>query len=210
LVLIISVGPSSQFAVTAEREIVPGDPLRIARPPSSAVPALEFVPSPSERKDLLMGLSPSRGLQRLALFLILVGSLGLSGCGKGTATVSGKVSYTGKLLKGGNVTFVSTDGGPTRTSSIKEDGTYTLTDVPVGTVKVCVETQSLNPVGKPKTMKYSPPPGMQAPEGFGGGGSADSSKRYMFIPERFSDPEKTDVTYEVKPGTQEYNIDLPR
>jgi len=132
----------------------------------------------------------------------------MTGCGSGTATVSGKVSYNGKVLKGGNVTFVSSEGKPTVSTSIKEDGTYTLV-VPVGPGKICVETQSLNPAGKSKSMKYSPPPGQQAPEGLGGGSSADTAKRYIPIPERFSNPETSELTYDIK-GSQEHNIDLPR
>ncbi len=64
-------------------------------------------------------------LGRWGALLVLLVPLGMSGCG-GTGSVSGKVSYKGQLLKGGNVTFISSEGKPTVSASIQEDGSYTF------------------------------------------------------------------------------------
>src|SRR5262249_31093571 len=153
-------------------------------------------------------LYPSWRLGRWGTFLVLLPLLGLIGCGTRTATVSGKVDYNGKLLKGGDVTFVSTTGKPSRSTRIKEDGTYTISDVPVGKVKICVDTQSLNPGGKIRAPKYKPPPGQTAPGGLGSDNTEDMAKRFMPIPQQYSNPDKTDLTFEVKSGSNEHDIHL--
>src|SRR5688572_10066181 len=100
----------------------------------------------------------------LGTFLVLLSSLLANGCGRSSAKVSGQVFYNGELLKGGNVTFVSTEGKPSVSTHINEDGTYTLERAPTGKVKICVETESLNPK-KTKAKQYSAPEGQKAPEG---------------------------------------------
>src|SRR5262245_12688033 len=105
-----------------------------------------------------MVVSPPRRLGRWGLFLILVVSVGLSGCGGATGNISGKVSYKGAVLKGGSLTFVSSDKKPSVSTQINEDGTYTATRVPAGVVKVCVSTEALNPTKKAKVPKYNAPP----------------------------------------------------
>jgi len=122
--------------------------------------------------------------------------------------VSGKVSYKGAPVKGGNITFVSSEGKASASTSINEDGTYTISKVPAGAVQICVETETLNPAKRSKTPKYSPPPGMKAPEGLGSGNTEDLSKRYVWIPPAYANPETTKLAYTVKGGSQEHNLDL--
>ena len=126
----------------------------------------------------------------------------LSGCGRSPRTVSGKVSYQGKNLKGGSVAFVSTEGLPSGTGTINEDGTYEIRDVKSGKYRIAVDTESLlpsreaNPYGK-GSMKMpnkeespsGPPPGAQIPEGYKPSSAADADatqknnvKRYVKIP----------------------------
>jgi len=128
------------------------------------------------------------------------------GCGPSTGTVSGKVTYKGQLVKGGNVTFVSAQGRPSGSASIKEDGTYKVERVATGPVKICVETESLNPARRSKAVKYSPPPGQKAPHGFAPG--PDTSHLYVRIPPQYKDVETTDLDYQVKGGSQTHDIQL--
>jgi hypothetical protein len=142
------------------------------------------------------------------VFLALPAALVLSGCG-GTGGVSGKVSYKGVPLKGGNVSFLSSDGKGTVSTSINEDGSYSLPRVPTGAVTICVETQSLNPAGKIRAPRYSPPPGQKAPEGLMAvSNSAPPAKRYMWIPPQYADPTKSGLTYTVVGGSQIKDIEL--
>jgi hypothetical protein len=127
------------------------------------------------------------------------------GCGSQSATVSGKVSYNGKMLKGGNVTFVSTEGKPSASASIEENGTYTC-KAPTGKVRISVETSSLKPTMMGGAKKYSAPAGQTSP--YDTSGSTDASKRYVEIPDNYADPDKSGLTLEVKGGSQTHDIEL--
>jgi len=157
-----------------------------------------------------MDLFSWRGLGRWMTLLVLLAPLGLSGCGPGTATVSGKVTIDGKPLKAGNLTFIpSAAGKQSRGMTINENGEYKLEHVPVGPVTICVETESLNPAGKRMPPAYKPPAGQKAPEGFGSGDSAaEAAKRYVPIPKKYAEKDTSGLTYEVKSGSQEYDIEL--
>jgi hypothetical protein len=70
----------------------------------------------------------------------------LIGCSAGTGDVSGKVTFKGAILKGGNIAFITAEGdGPTFAGGILEDGTYKIPGVREGKYKVTVDTESLKP-----------------------------------------------------------------
>jgi len=152
----------------------------------------------------------SRGLLGGPFVLLAAAALGSAGCsGSATATVTGKVSSNGVPLKGGNVTFFSTEGKRSVTGPINEDGTYRLEKVPAGKVKIVVETESLNPATKPR-VKYSPPKDQAPP----GGGYAppnfeELAKRYRKIPDAYATQESTPLEYTVTSGSQEKDIQAP-
>jgi hypothetical protein len=115
----------------------------------------------------------------LRLF-VLIAALTALGCGGGDKRValSGKVTVGGKgPLTGGNIRFVST-ADPNRVGGglIKADGTYEVTDAPVGACKVVIDNTHLDPnavkavnlpgMGGPG-MKGVPgaPPGIKMPGG---------------------------------------------
>lgn len=141
--------------------------------------------------------------------LAFAASLGAAGCGKSTGSLSGKVYYKGAPLKGGHVIFACADG-KTEQPEIGEDGSYRIDKLPVGVVKVGVETDTLKPKGVAPGMagpvKYAPPSGMenpnQAPD------PAQMAKRYVPIPEKYADPQSSGLTFTVKPGSQPYDINL--
>src|SRR6185503_11534068 len=115
--------------------------------------------------------------------------------------VSGKVTYQGKALKGGGVSFVSTDGGQSFAADIAEDGSFKVPDLKGGEYKVCVETASLKGTGQaspygaagapkmPKGAKSGPPAGATVPEGYtpsdpAAAATANSIRRYVPIPDK--------------------------
>jgi hypothetical protein len=70
-------------------------------------------------------------------------------------------------------------------------------------VKICVDTSSLDP-RQSKAYSYAPPPGAKPLPGKG----PPSADLYVPIPVKYVDRESTDLTYEVKGGSQKYDIEL--
>ncbi len=73
--------------------------------------------------------------------MVLLLALGASGCGRKTATVTGKVMLDNQPVPNATVTFY---GGPNESvvagARTKEDGSYTVANAPVGKVKITVKT----------------------------------------------------------------------
>jgi hypothetical protein len=150
------------------------------------------------------------GTWRLLLFgLLLAPFLLASGCGF-SGTVTGKVLYQGTPLKGGTVTFTSTQAQGSQVAEIGEDGIYHVT-MPTGPVKIAVETASAKAGQRPRGM--TPPPGVTLPAGAAnnpvyGGGTTPAANRYTRIPEDYANPDKSQLTYTVTTGTQTHDIEL--
>ena len=146
-----------------------------------------------------------RFCNRWVCFVILGSILclsGLTGCGgsKKGATVSGTITYKGQTLGNGTVVFIAADnkGG---SSPIAADGTYSISNLPVGPVKITVETKPLPPAPKMPNMANMPKIEMPGNEGASAG-------KYVKIPDRFKDPAQSGLTYEVKSGVQKHDIPL--
>jgi hypothetical protein len=143
---------------------------------------------------------PGKWLGALALAVSLI----VAGCGGGgKGTVTGKVTYKGQALKGGRVSFAASNK-QTVLADIKEDGTYTAPDVATGPAKVSVQTSYMKQLSR-TSRSYKVPEG--APPGLGGR-DPDLAKRYVQIPDNYEDPEKSGLTYDVKRGSQDHNIEL--
>jgi len=128
------------------------------------------------------------------LLSLLVGTV--SGCGKQTGSVSGKVTLNGKALPGGYVNFQSEAAGATaKSSAIQPDGGYSVSGLPVGPVKITVQGVAVRKLALPKGMP-------------GGGESPKSDQAEVFVPPQYANAEKSGLTYDVQPGSQEHNIDL--
>jgi hypothetical protein len=123
---------------------------------------------------------------------------GLFGCGgsDGVGQVEGKVSYQGKPILSGTVTFTSIDPKkPAGGGGINPDGTYFADGVPTGECKVTVTS-----------------PG--APAGSGGRGAGGRSRTaekpaaaaaagpagWFAIPDTLSDPTKSTIKKTIKSG----------
>jgi hypothetical protein len=112
-----------------------------------------------------------------------------AGCGPSSGTISGKVTYKGKQLPCGTVTFLG-PGERMASGLIATDGTYLIPKVPVGPVTVTVVTHPPIPVGL-SPIPMAPPPGS-----------------YVAIPARYKSPERSGLNYTVTRGSQTYDIHL--
>ena len=99
--------------------------------------------------------------------------------------VQGMITFKGKPLPGGTVTFVSKDAKVKIAAMIAEDGTYKAT-VPAGKYRVTVSTE----VEKKKDDPKDPPKPLPA------------------IPKKYSDPDTSGLVITVKKGKQTFEIDL--
>lgn len=124
---------------------------------------------------------------------LLLLTLALLGCGKGTGSVTGRVAHKGKALAGGTVTLVS-EGGIRVTGRINPDGTYKIDEVPVGIVKIAVKASN-SPGLPPVLVPWAPEDG-----------EAEASSD---IPASYADADKSGLTIVVAAGQLAHDIDLP-
>src|SRR5262249_26957060 len=115
---------------------------------------------------------------RLVCVVLFLPALALAGCGPRVGTVSGKVTYKDGPLPSGPLTFIGGKGDKPQWSALAADGSYQVNNVPVGNVKVTVETtppMSLPGVGA-GGMKPPSVPGVPPPPDSSSLGGADASK----------------------------------
>ncbi len=131
----------------------------------------------------VMNISICRSLRSVSVLV----ALAAVGCGGDpTPAVSGKITYRGSPLPLGTVMFVGDDGNG-RDAILRNDGTYSIRPAPVGKMKVVITG------GKP-------PPGA-------GGESFIGPD--VTVPAKYTKPETTDLTVELKPGPNEFSYDIP-
>jgi hypothetical protein len=140
-------------------------------------------------------------LLMVPVLLILVAGCG--GTSKSTADVSGTVTIDGAPVTGGNMQFVAKDG-PTFHVTIREDGTFSQSELQPGDYVVTVETESINPAkkapvyggaqGTKSSNKASPIP----PDAAGAGGGATGT--YVPVPKKYGDPKKSDLKATLEKG----------
>lgn len=121
------------------------------------------------------------------------------GCGGGTGTVSGTVTHNGQPLPYGSVQFVSPGGA--FVSEIGPDGSYTINAVPTGVSKISITCQDPKYVEYMKALSASArDPKLPKPKG--------SPEDFNKIPNQYTDPNTSGLTYEVKSGKQTHDIVL--
>jgi hypothetical protein len=130
--------------------------------------------------------------RRLFGLVVVVGVLALAGCSGGNrkVTVSGTVKHKGQPVPAGILRFIGPEGAYSA-ASIQPDGSYTITDVVPGEVKVGV---------------------MEAPQGSGSSSGAASPGKApppVALPEKARDPETSGITYTITPSTTRLDIEIP-
>jgi len=152
---------------------------------------------------------------RLLLTVPLVILILEVGCGpknpNAPATVSGTVTYKGKKLPGGTVTFHPQSGAGGAYTAELRDGAYVVKDAPTGEALVAVETESRNPENLKKQTTYGGERGKAAAKMNAGRrppSTVDPATYYVKIPANYSDPKKSGLKKELKPGKQTFDIEL--
>jgi hypothetical protein len=145
---------------------------------------------------------------RLCAGLLALAALTAAGCGPRTATVTGKVTYKGNVVKGGRVVFAS-EKGPSVLAVIGEDGSYTAEHVPVGNVKIAVQTKYLG-VAAGMGKAGAPPKDAGGPDGQKPGklSPEEAARKFVAIPSSYEDAETSGLTYTVRGGSQEHDLVL--
>jgi hypothetical protein len=131
-------------------------------------------------------------IRSLPASVILAGAIcALSGCGNSKLSeVSGTISYDGKPIEQGSIAFIPADGnGPSGGSPIV-DGKYFAQNVPVGKTKVQIKGARVT--GQKRMLPDSPP----------------VSTSEEMLPAKYNTA--SELTYEVKSGTQVKDFDLTR
>jgi hypothetical protein len=122
----------------------------------------------------------------------LVGCLALTGCGGGDrkAVVKGRVTLDGEPVPTGTVQFFPEDkNSPSGKSGTIENGSYAAQDVPVGKVRVVINSTKV--IGKRKMY-----------------GDSYVEEYGEEIPEKYNS--KTTLVKEIKPGENEIDFELTR
>src|SRR5262249_8015861 len=127
------------------------------------------------------------------------------GCGPGKGDVEGEVTFDGKPIPWGRVTFLGQSGTRAAVSARIINGRYTIRSCPGGPVKISVESIpapkfDVSKFGKMgQRMVENDPESIPPPEVAG---------KFLEIPQRFADIEKSGLEYTVHSGSQTHDIPL--
>jgi len=140
--------------------------------------------------------------------LALAFTLFSAGCGEknpnAPGRVSGTVTYKGAPLKGGTVRFHTAEGGEL-TAQISKEGTYSLSDVPLGELAVTVETESAKPK---KTEAYGGGRAIGQQQPPGGAPPPPDPSEYVQIPKKYNDKNISGLRPTIKKGDNTFNITM--
>jgi hypothetical protein len=133
--------------------------------------------------------------------------IGVLGCGSSTPpSVKGTVNYKGMPVTGGLITFHFGDNKNPAYGSIDASGKYVVQTTVTGPAKVTIDTESMknNAGGTLMAKMGGTKDGMPKLPG----GEAVAATSYMRIPAKYSDAGKTDLSYDVKSGSQVKDFEL--
>jgi hypothetical protein len=140
-------------------------------------------------------------LRRLAPCLLLAGLFAVSaGCSARKGTVSGKVTVEGKPLQRGLITFLSQVGNKEAANAAIIDGKYETGEILAGPTKVVIAhglDQSRGAEGPEKAKDR--------------GDALPQEKRNataQTVPDKYMSADSSGLEFTVKPGTNEFSVDL--
>ncbi len=127
------------------------------------------------------------------------------GCGPRTGVVSGEVTFKGKPIPGGLLTFRPVDESQNSASyELGRDGKFKI-ELPVGEMLICIDNREFEP--RPATAPAIPP-GMNLPPEVLKSMQASSkestkvSDRWVKLPEKYYQIETSDLKITVRGGQQ--------
>jgi hypothetical protein len=145
--------------------------------------------------------NPARLILLLGILAVLL--LGCDGAPR-KGTLKGKLLYKNRPVTGANVTFFDEQNNPVYPGMVEVDGNFLFAELPLGKLKVTIETESFaeNKELDPATMPLQPgedpskmprrPPSHKA-----------KMPVYRPIPLHYADVKTTPLVVEVKAGTQQ-------
>lgn len=137
---------------------------------------------------------------------VLCAALLTTGCREKKGEVSGSVTYKKRPLTQGTVLFFCPDQ-QIISRIISPDGTYSVSDLPVGDIKVAVTAHPAIPPGLQVPQQL--PPSKDAPKLSTTFGHADAaSKKFPRLPDRYGHPDHSGLAVHVIPGLQVFDIHL--
>lgn len=132
-----------------------------------------------------------RAVAVAAVFLLGVGLV--VGCGgPKSGDVSGIVTYDGKPIEHGSISFVPADGRGTGGGAAIKDGKYEATKISLGSMKVVINGAKVT--GKKKMYDDPKAEWVQTSE--------------EYVPKKYND--STELRYDVQSGPQTKDFDLPK
>ena len=152
----------------------------------------------------MSSIRPARGTVRLATLLVCCAFAALPGCGDATkASLSGKVTYKGQPVTGGNLTLTPAAQAAPVSIFIKPDGSFSQSSVPRDNTR-CRSKRIRRPVHCYNTGGKVPPGGaVQQPPDMTAG-----ALKKVAIPVKYNDPKTANLPWEIKAGSNEKTFDL--
>lgn len=124
-----------------------------------------------------------------------------AGCGQSNR-VTGTVTFDGKPLPAGQVTFLCDGKGrPAIAATISAAGAYEIVNPPTGRAHVFVRTFKPQP---------KPPPGVDPETGRDYSADWVDTGPFVPIPKKYASPETSGLEYRIIPGDQTFDIVLTK
>lgn len=140
-----------------------------------------------------------RCLIPFVLLMTLLFTIG--GCRHGSS-ITGKVTYKGRPVIYGSIICVGADK-TARSGVIGPDGSYTVENVPAGTVNIAVISR--DPSKGRSVLRGEKP---SKPGKSKAASSAAADKQWFPLPSKFEDAKKSGLVCDVNSGRVAYDIDL--
>ena len=118
------------------------------------------------------------------------------------ATLEGTVTYGSEKIPFAQILVIGSDSQAT--GKIGEDGRYKVANVPLGEVKIGVNTSA----AKGDYMSLSMSMSYKGPDAKGKASAA--LPRFIDLPEKWFDPERSGIQTTIQKGSNTYDIVIPR